>query len=87
MKIIQILIKWMPLILFILLLLIERKNIVHVIGYITLLLIYTIISIARILEAKKEWHRNPKTSAISKDKNIQKMSDFQNKLEQIINDE
>ena len=87
MKIIQHLIKWMPVILFVLLLLIDRKNIAQVIGYISLLLTYTIILVARILDAKKQWHSDPVTSKISKDKNIQKMSDFQNKLEEISNNE
>ena len=87
MKIIQHLLKWMPVILFVLLLLIDRKNIAQVIGYISLLLTYTIILVARILDAKKQWHSDPVTSKISKDKNIQKMRDFQNKLEEISNNE
>ncbi len=87
MKIIQYLIKWMPVILFVLLLLIDRKNIFHVVSYISVLLSYTIILVARILNAKKEWHSDPVTSKISKDKSIQKMSDFQNKLEEISNNE
>ena len=87
MMIIQYLIKWMPVILFILLLLIDRKNTAQVIGYISLLLTYTIILVARILYAKRQWHSDPVTSKISKDKNIQKMSDFQSKLEEISNNE
>ena len=77
----------MPVILFVLLLLIDRKNIFHVVSYISVLLSYTIILVARILNAKKEWHSDPVTSKISKDKSIQKMSDFQNKLEEITNNE
>ena len=77
----------MPVILFVLLLLIDRKNIFHVVSYISVLLSYTIILVARILNAKKEWHSDPVTSKISKDKSIQKMSDFQNKLEEISNNE
>ena len=87
MKIIQSLIRWMPIILFFLLLFLDRKNTIHVTAYIFLLFSYTIILIARILDAKKEWHQDPKTSKISKDMSIQKMSDFQNKLEEISNEE
>ena len=87
MKIIQHLIKWMPVILFVLLLLIDRTNIFHVVSYISMLLIYTIILVAKILNAKNEWHSDPVTSSISKDKSIQKMSDFQKKLEEISNNE
>jgi len=81
------LIRWMPIILFILLLYIDRNNFIHVSGYILLLIIYTTILVLRILYAKEEWHRDPKTSKISKDKTIQKMTDFQSKLEEISNEE
>jgi len=83
----QRLFKWMPIILFILLLFIDRDNFLHVFSYIFLLIIYTTILIARILYAKEEWHKDPKTSKISKDKSIQKMSDFQSKLEELSNEE
>ena len=79
----QRLIKWMPVILFILLLLLDRENLSHVISYIVLLLSYTIILVAKILHAKNEWHSDPKTSKISGDKNIQKMSDFLEKMDEL----
>ena len=82
-KIIQTLIKWMPIILFALLLMIDRDNLLQVIGYILLLLFYTLILVSKILQAKKEWHSDPKTSKISSDKKIQKMSDFLEKMEEL----
>ena len=73
----------MPIILFVLLLLLDRENLSHVISYIVLLLSYTIILVAKILHAKNEWHNDPKTSKISGDKNIQKMSDFLEKMDEL----
>ena len=86
-KIIQTLIKWMPIILFALLLMIDRDNLLQVIGYILLLLLYTLILISKILQAKKEWHSDPKTSKISSDKKIQKMSDFLEKMDELKREE
>ena len=73
----------MPLILFMLLILIDRDNFVYVFGYIFLLIIYTVILVAKILNARDEWHSDPKTSKISGDKNIQKMSDFLEKMDEL----
>ena len=86
-KIIQTLIKWMPIILFALLLMIDRDNLLQVIGYILLLLLYTLILVSKILQAKKEWHSDPKTSKISSDKKIQKMSDFLEKMDELKREE
>ena len=86
-KIIQTLIKWMPIILFALLLMIDRDNLLQVIGYILLLLFYTLILVSKILQAKKEWHSDPKTSKISSDKKIQKMSDFLEKMDELKGEE
>ena len=86
-KIIQTLIKWMPIILFALLLMIDRDNLLQVIGYILLLLFYTLILVSKILQAKKEWHSDPKTSKISSDKRIQKMSDFLEKMDELKREE
>ena len=86
-KIIQALIKWMPIILFALLLMIDRNNLLQVIGYILLLLFYTLILVSKILQAKKEWHSDPKTSKISSDKKIQKMSDFLEKMDELKREE
>ena len=86
-KIIQTLIKWMPIILFALLLMIDRDNLLQVIGYIFLLLFYTLILVSKILQAKKEWHSDPKTSKISSDKRVQKMSDFLEKMDELKREE
>ena len=86
-KIIQTLIKWMPIILFALLLMIDRDNLLQVIAYIFLLLFYTIILVSKILQAKKEWHSDPETSKISSDKKIQKMSDFLEKMDKLKQEE
>ena len=73
----------MPLILFILLIFTDRENFVHVFGYIFLLIIYTVILVAKILNARDEWHSDPKTSKISGDKSIKKMSDFLEKMDEL----
>ena len=79
-KIIQKLIRWMPLILFILLLMVDRENWYHIIGYINLLLGYTAILILRILYAKESWHREYDESVTGKNESIQNMSDLNQKL-------
>ena len=86
-RVLQILIKWMPVILFFLLIFLDRDNFIHVTGYIILLLLYTVILVSKILYAKKEWHTDPQTSKISGDKNIQKMSDFLEKMDALAEEE
>ena len=86
-RVLQILIKWMPVILFFLLIFLDRDNFAHVTGYIILLLLYTVILVSKILYAKKEWHTDPQTSKISGDKNIQKMSDFLEKMDALAEEE
>ena len=77
----------MPVILFFLLIGLDRDNFFHVTGYIILLLSYTVILVSKILYAKKEWHTDPQTSKISGDKNIQKMSDFLEKMDALAEEE
>jgi hypothetical protein len=72
--------KWMPIILFFLLLMVDRDNILHVAGYLMLLFLYTSIIIIRILYAKKEWHKEFNKDQLNKNNSIKKMSDFQNKI-------
>jgi len=79
-KVIQKLIRWMPVILFALLLMVDRENTFHVVGFITLLLAYTAILIMRILYAKDRWHREYDASELESDASIQKMSDLNEKL-------
>ena len=77
---IQQLIRWMPLILFILLLMVDRDNNFHVIGYIILLFSYTGILVLRILYAKEEWHNEFNKSMDKDGQSIEKMSDYKDQL-------
>ena len=79
-RLIQRLIRWMPLILLFLLFMVDRNKVVHQIGYIVLLLSYTAILILRILYAKENWHREFSTDDIAKDSKVEKMSDYESKL-------
>ena len=79
-QLIQRLIRWMPLILLFLLIMVDRNKVVHQVGYIVLLLSYTAILILRILYAKKNWHREFSTDDIAKDSKVKKMSDYESKL-------
>ena len=77
---IQRLIRWMPLVLFFLLFMVDRNKVFHQVGYIILLLSYTAILILRILYAKNNWHKEFNTDDIAKDSNVKKMSDYESKL-------
>ena len=54
-KIIQKIIKLMPLVLFFMLIFVDREDKVQVFGFLFLLFTYTIILVSRILYAKKVW--------------------------------
>tara|TARA_B100001996_G_C18185219_1_gene409904 strand:+ start:169 stop:444 length:276 start_codon:yes stop_codon:yes gene_type:complete len=81
-KIFQSLFRWMPVILFILLIMLDRNNKIYVFGYIILLFSYSGILILRLLHDKKEWH-----SIFNKEKNmsenfsIEKLSDLKENLD------
>ena len=77
---IQRLIRWMPLILFVLLLMVDRDNAYHVSGYLILLFSYTGILILKILYAKEQWHKEFDGNALGRNSSIEKMSDFQKEL-------
>ena len=77
---IQRLIRWMPLVLFFLLFMVDRNKVFHQVGYIILLLSYTAILILRILYAKNNWHKEFNTDDIAKDSNVKKMSDYESKI-------
>jgi hypothetical protein len=81
-KIIQKLICWMPLVLFFLLIMVDRENSFHVVGFISLLLIYAAILIMRILYAKERWHEEFDSGELGQNTSIQKMSDLKEKLEE-----
>ena len=80
-KFIQQLIRWMPLILFFLLLMVNRNNIYHVIGYITLLLLYSVVLVMRVLYAKEQWHKDFNSENIGSKSSIEKMSDLKNEID------
>ncbi len=80
MKLFQKLLKWMPVILFILLIMVDRENSFQVGGFIFLLIIYTIILIARILYARDEWHREFDEKNLGSNSSIEKMSDLKDQL-------
>ncbi len=77
---IQRLIRWMPLILFVLLLMVDRDNVYQVGGYLILLFSYTGILILKILYAKEQWHKEFDGNALGRNSSIEKMSDFQKEL-------
>ena len=81
-KIIQKLIGWMPLVLFFLLIMVDRENSFHVVGFISILLIYAAILIMRILYAKERWHEEFDSGELGQNTSIQKMSDLKEKLEE-----
>ena len=81
-KIVQKLIGWMSLILFLLLIMVDRENSFHVVGFISLLFIYAAILIMRILYAKERWHEEFDSGELGQNASIQKMSDLREKLEE-----
>ena len=81
-KIVQKLIGWMPLIIFILFIMVDRENSFHVVGFISLLFIYAAILIMRVLYAKERWHKEFDSDELGKNASIQKMSDLREQLEE-----
>ena len=81
-KLFQRLFKWMPVFLFILLIILDRNNVVYVIGYIVLLFSYTGILILRLLHDKKEWHNvfNEEKN-MERNSSIEKLSDLKENLD------
>jgi len=72
--------KWMPILLFLLLIMVDRNNMLHVVGYLMLLFSYTFIIIIRILYAKKEWHEEFNKDQLNQNSSIKNMSDFKKKI-------
>ena len=79
-NIVRKILKWMPLILLLLLLLVDRDNTFHKFGYIFLLISYSIVIVLKILHAKNEWHKEFDSDNLGKDQAIKKMGDYQKKL-------
>ena len=80
-KIIQKIIKLMPLALFFMLIFVDREDKIQVIGFLFLLFTYTIILVSRILYAKKVWHKEFNDENYAKDENILKMKDLIKKFD------
>ena len=76
--------KWMPVVLFFLLIMVDRTNIFHVVGYILLLLSYTAILILRLLYAKKNWYKEyNKDGNVQNNQSIKKLDDLKDNLNEI----
>lgn len=71
----------MPVILLLLLIFVDRENKFYVIGFLSLLFVYTTILIVRILHAKKIWHKEFNDENYAKDANILKMKDLIKKFD------
>ena len=80
-KIIQKIIKLMPLVLFFMLIFVDREDKIEVFGVLFLLFTYTIILVSRILYAKKVWHKEFNDENYAKDESILKMKDLIKKFD------
>ena len=80
-KVIQKIIKLMPLVLFFMLIFVDREDKIQVFGFLFLLSAYTIILVSRILYAKKIWHKEFNDENYAKDENILKMKDLIKKFD------
>ena len=80
-KIIQKIIKLMPLVLFFMLIFVDREDKMQVFGFLFLLFTYTIILVSRILYAKKVWHKKFNDKNYAKDESILKMKDLIKKFD------
>ena len=72
-KIVQKLIRWIPLVLLFLFFMVDRENSFHVVGFISLLFIYATILIMRVLYAKERWHEEFDSGELGQNASIQKM--------------
>ena len=71
----------MPIILLLMLVFIDRNNKVYVGAFLVLLFLYTIILVARILYAKKVWHKEFNDNNYANDESIIKMQDLIEKFD------
>jgi len=71
----------MPIILLLMLVFIDRNNKVYVGAFLLLLLLYTIILVARILYARKVWHKEFNDKDYANDASIIKMQDLIEKFD------
>ncbi len=80
-KIIRKIIKLMPLVLFFMLIFVDREDKIQVFGFLFLLFTYTIILVSRTLYAKKVWHKECNDENYAKDESILKMKDLIKKFD------
>lgn len=80
-KVIQKIIKLMPLVIFFMLIFVDREDKIQVFCFLFLLFTYTIILVSRILYAKKVWHKEFNDKNYAKDENILKMKDLIKKFD------
>jgi hypothetical protein len=71
----------MPIILLLMLVFIDRNNKVYVGAFLLLLFLYTIILVARILYARKVWHKEFNDKDYANDASIIKMQDLIEKFD------
>ena len=71
----------MPIILILMLVFIDRNNKVYVGAFLVLLFLYTIILVARILYAKKVWHKEFNDKDYANDASSIKMQDLIEKFD------
>ena len=79
--IIQKIIRLAPIILLLLMIFVDRGNMVHVTGFLFLLFLYTFILVARVLYAKRSWHKEFNDENYVNDPNIKKMQDLIKKFD------
>ena len=79
--IIQKIIRLAPIILLLLMIFVDRGNMVHVTGFLFLLFLYTFILVERLLYAKRSWHKEFNDENYVNDPNIKKMQDLIEKFD------
>ena len=80
-NVVQKIIRLMPIILLLMLVFIDRNNKVYVVAFLLLLFLYTIILVARILYARKVWHKEFNDKDYANDASIIKMQDLIEKFD------
>jgi len=80
-NVVQKIIRLMPIILLLMLVFIDRNNKVYVGAFLLLLFLYTIILVARILYARKVWHKEFNDKDYANDASIIKMQDLIEKFD------
>ena len=79
--IIQKIIRLAPIILLLLMIFVDRGNMLHVTVFLFLLFLYTFILVSRVLYAKRSWHKEFNDENYVNDPNIKKMQDLIEKFD------